>query len=103
MQPHSASSRTSLVKIGGSLGIAATLIALAILVAGCFQLDAVFMFSILPLALGLIGMVVTIVGEVTSPAHGDEDMQPAAAMFACLAGIVGGLAFMHVWMHWPKT
>ena len=101
MESHSSSSRTSLVKVGGSLGIAATLISLAILVAACFHLDAVFMFSILPLGLGVIGLVLTIVGEVTHPAHGDEDSQPIAAVFTCVAGIIGGLLFMHVWAHWP--
>ena len=48
--------------LGGALGIAACLIGLAIFLVACAGFGAVFMLSIIPLILGAVGFVLSIVG-----------------------------------------
>jgi hypothetical protein len=90
--------RPTPVKIGGSLGIAAVLIAMAVLLAGLFGFDAAAMLAPLALALAIIGFVVTIIGGVLRPYHGNEETQPLAAFFVCVIGIVAALLEMYMMM-----
>jgi|SRR4051794_25713643 FtsH-binding integral membrane protein len=89
-----ASRQTSLVKIGGALGVAATFIALAVFLVACFGFDAVFMLSPLALVLAAVGFVLTVIGAVMRQHLGNEEAQPIAAVFVCLIGIVAGLIEM---------
>jgi hypothetical protein len=98
---HDSSRKTSLVKIGGSIGIAATFIALASFVMALFGFLAAMMLSPLALVMGLVGIVVSIAGAVMHPAHGDEETQPIAALFVCLMAIVGGLIQFQIWRALP--
>lgn len=82
--------RTSIVQIGGSLGIAGTCIATAIFLAGIFRQDAAFMLSILPVILGGVGMFLSIGGSICHPCSGDEDTQPLAALFVSLMSLIFG-------------
>jgi hypothetical protein len=79
------------VKIGGSLGIAAVCICIAVLLAGLFGFDAAAMLAPLALALAIIGIIVTIIGGVMRPYAGAEETQPLAAFFVCVIGIVASL------------
>jgi hypothetical protein len=89
--------RTSLVKIGGSLGIAATFIAVAVFVVACFRLEAVLILSPLPLLLGAVGLVLSVIGGVIRKHVHDEETQPIAAMFACITGVV--LGTVELWIY----
>jgi hypothetical protein len=92
-------SATSPAQVGGLLGIAACLIGLAIFVAGCFGLNAAFIFSPLPLALGAAGLLLTFFGGLFFKGKA-EDTHVVAALFISLFGIVGALLEMSVWLHW---
>jgi hypothetical protein len=87
-----------LVKLGGSLGIASSFIGLAIFLAGMFGVSAVFMLSILPLALGGVGMVITIVGSMMHTPGGPDETAPIAAIFCCLFGVIFGAIEWYIWM-----
>lgn len=86
-------------KIGGALGIAGTIIGIAIFVAGCFGFGASFMLSPIPLALGVIGLVLTIIGGFQRHA-GVEDTHIVASYLINIAVIAGGLLEMAVWLGW---
>src|SRR3954471_12239273 len=83
--------QSSLAKVGGALGIAATLIAMAVFLVACFNFDAIFMLSPLVVLLAAIGFVLSIVGGVMRPHLGNEETQPVAALFVSLIGLVAGL------------
>ena len=100
MNQTTSSRATSLAQIGGALGIAACLIGLAIFLVACAGFGAVFMLSIIPLILGAVGFVLSIVGpNVQKTAH-IEDTAVFAAIFLNLLGIVGALMLMSVWLGW---
>jgi hypothetical protein len=90
--------RPSPVKIGGSLGIAASFIAMAVFLAGLFGFEAAFMLAPLALALAILGFVVTIVGGVMRKYDGNEETQPVAAFFVCVIGIVAALIEIYIAM-----
>jgi hypothetical protein len=96
-----ASRRTSLVQIGGSLGIAACIIGLAIFLTACAGFNAAFTLSLIPLALALPGLIITIVGGFTQKDMPIEDTAAIAAMFVTIAGTIGGLLEVAVWRGWP--
>jgi hypothetical protein len=99
MQQSELTRRTSLVKIGGALGIAASLIAIATFTAALFRLDAILMLSFIPLIFGTLGLVISIIGGVTSTHHGEDETHPISALFVCLFGIIGGALELYAWMH----
>lgn len=91
----------SLVRLGGSLGIAATSISLAIFTLGCFGFTAAFkVLPIIPIVLSAPGMVLTIIGATIKKSAGDEDTQTMAAMFVNLVGFVGALLELAIWLNW---
>ncbi|HEX3356528.1 MAG TPA: hypothetical protein VHS31_06055 [Tepidisphaeraceae bacterium] len=90
----------SLVQLGGGLGIAACFIGLAIFLAACCGFNAVFMLSIIPLALGGIGFILSIVGPLVQKSIHVEDSAVFAAIFLGLLGIVGSLMLMSAWLGW---
>jgi len=90
--------------VGAVLGISASLVGLSIFIAGCFGL-ASFMFSPLPLLLGLVGLILTIVGATTRKGR-IEDAQILASMFVNFIAIVGALLELAAWNGWtvlPKA
>ncbi len=91
--------KATLARIGASLGIAANCIGWIIFLALCHGFSAAAVLAPLPLALGLVGMVLTVVGAVTQP-HADVDTHVLASIFLNLFGIVGGLLEMAVWRNW---
>ena len=91
----------SLVRIGGSLGIAATSISLAIFTLGCFGFRAAFnVLPIIPMVLSIPGMILTIIGATLKKTPGDEDTQTMAAMYVNLLGFVGALLELSIWLGW---
>src|SRR4051812_44457139 len=98
-QPTS-SRTTPLAHLGGGLGIAACFIGLAIFFAACAGFSAVFMLSVISLALSTVGIVLSILGpNIQKHAH-VEDSAVFAAIFLNLLGIVGSLMLMSAWLGW---
>ena len=93
---------TSLVKLGGYLAIAGTIIGTFIFVFGCFGFGAAFTLSIIPAALGGAGLILGIVGGVTQPhAPGIEDTQVLASIVLSLAVLCGGMIEILIWRGIP--
>jgi hypothetical protein len=89
-----ASRQSSLVKIGGALGIAASFIGLAAFLVASFGFEAAFMLAPLALVLATVGFVLVIVGGVLHKHVGNDETQPVAALFVCIIGIVAGAVEM---------
>ena len=100
MTQSTSSRATPLAHLGGGLGIAACLIGLLIFFVACAGFGAVFMLSILPVILGAIGFVLSIIGPIIQKHAHVEDSAVFAAIFLNILGIVGGLLLMSVWLNW---
>jgi hypothetical protein len=92
--------KTSLVTIGGYLGVAGNAIGWMTFLLMCFGFSAAVNLAILPFGLGLVGIILTIYGGVMHPHAGDVDTHVLASLFINLFAIVGGLCLMAVWMRW---
>src|SRR5690348_4018932 len=73
--------KTYLVQIGGALGIAGSIIGLGIFLMACAGFDAAFSLSLIPLALGVPGLILTIIGGFAQETPGLEDTAAIAAIF----------------------
>ena len=91
--------QSALLQVGSAMGIAAVVLGVLIFVGSCFGFEAALVFSPLPLGLGSVGLVLTIVGAVISRAV--VDTQVLAALFVNAFGLAGGLLEMAAWMRWP--
>ena len=91
--------RASLAKIGASLGIAGSIIGIAIFVLGCFGFSAAFALSLIPLILGIPGLLITIIGGFQKHT-GVEDTHVVASYLINIAVISGALLEMAVWLNW---
>jgi hypothetical protein len=100
MSQSTSTRTTSLLYLGGGLGIAACIIGLIIFFTGCAGFNAVFMLSILPLLLGGFGLVLSVLGPTVQKQIHVDDPNVFAALFLNVLGIVGGLLLMSVWMGW---
>jgi hypothetical protein len=90
-----------LLRLGGALGIAACLVGLLILVAACAGLNRVVVLSLVPVGLSIPGLVVSMVGAIKDKAAIVEDTHVLHALFANIAGLLGGLLEMAAWLRWP--
>jgi hypothetical protein len=90
----------SVTKIGGALSVAASMIGFLIFMVGCAGFDAVFPFAILPLALAVIGLILTIAGGLANRTSGMEDTHVVASYFLNVASILGALLLISVWRGW---
>ena len=98
-QVATTSRRVPLAKIGGSLGIAGSIICIAVFVLGCFGFSAAFSLSLIPLILGIPGLLITIVGGFQKHT-GVEDTHVVASYLINIAVISGALLEMAVWLNW---
>ena len=89
----------SLAKIGGALGIAGSVIGILIFLAGCFGFSAAFYLSLIPLILGVPGLVLTIIGGFQKN-PGIEDTGIIASYLINIAVIAGSLLLVAAWLHW---
>ena len=89
-----------LVRIGGALGIAASIIGLGILLAACGGMNKVLTLSIIPVALAAPGLILTVIGAIVQKDAISEDTHVLAAVFANICGLIGGLMEMSVWLKW---
>ncbi len=95
---HHSAPLTTISQVGGGLGIAGCCIGMLVFFGACFGFSASLYLSPLPLVMGLIGFVLTIVGAVMEP--NTEGPAVAAGLFLNLASIVGGLMEMAAWLSW---
>jgi hypothetical protein len=92
---------STLLRLGGGLGIAACLVGLLVFVAACAGLNKIIVLSLIPVGLSIPGLVVSLVGAVKDKAAITEDTHVLHALFANAAGLIGGLIEMASWLHWP--
>ena len=95
-----ARSGNSITKIGGAMGVAASLIGFAIFLVGCAGYSAVFPFAILPLILATLGLLLTVAGGMMNRTAGMEDTHVIASYFLNIASIFGAMLLISVWKGW---
>lgn len=89
------------LKIGGGLGIAAALIGLAAVVAGCAGFHKALVLGVVVTILAAAGLVTALVGAWTQKHLIAEDTHVMQALFANVIGLVGGILEMAVAFNWP--
>lgn len=99
--PGAARGGVSLVKVGGALAIAGTIIGTLIFVAGCFGFGAAFALSPIPTIFGAVGLTLAIIGGVAQQPVGVEDTHVLAAILIGIAVLVGGLLEIAIWRGVP--
>jgi hypothetical protein len=90
--------RSSLLQIGGGLGIAAFSIGLLIFLGACFGFSASLVLAPLPVLMGVASLVLTVIGGVMDE-HA-EGPAVVAGLFISVAAIVGGLLEWAAWQGW---
>lgn len=94
--------RPVLLRSGGALGVAACAAGILIMLAACGGSTAALWGSFVPVLLGGIGFLITILGAVLEKRkYADEDTHVLAALFACTMGIIGGVVEMAAHHKWP--
>ena len=89
----------SLIELGGSLGIAACAIGMAIFMGACLGFDKSFALSAIPLLMGAAGLIITVVGGVKR--HGGVEQTPiVAGLFLNVFALVGALLEIALWQNW---
>lgn len=91
---------SKLVRAGGALGIAGCSIGLVVFIGTCAGFDAAFYFSPIPLVMGAVALVLTIVGAMQQRTMALEDTHVLAAFFISLMALFGGLIEVATWRHW---
>jgi hypothetical protein len=89
------------VRLGGGLGIAGSCVGLAVFVAMCFGFGRASVLSIVPLGLGTVGLILSLVGAWTQKDRISEDTHVLQALFVNAISIIGALLQMAVWFNWP--
>jgi len=92
---------SSIAKIGGALGVAGTFIGFALFVAGCAGYGAAFALALIPLILGVVGLVLTVVGGFFSKDIGLEDPQVVSCYAINIAVIAGAMLEFAIYKGWP--
>jgi hypothetical protein len=104
-RPGLQAGQSNLLHLGGALSIGGGLLGLFIFVLSCFGLSAALVLSPLPLLLGSVGLVLSIVGGIFKAAE-TEDTHVLAALFISFFTMMGGLLELAAWRGWtiiPKV
>ena len=91
---------SGMLRLGGGLGIAACFVGLAVMVAACAGLNMALALSLVPVGLSSVGLVVSVVGAISQKRLITEDTHVLHALFANMAGLIGGLLEMTAWRNW---
>jgi hypothetical protein len=95
--PHAR--KAPLVFFGGVLGLGACAVGMGVFLLACLGFDVGFALWWVPVILGAVGMVATILGGVL--AHGGvEHTAIVAGLFCNLFALVGGLLECALWKGW---
>src|SRR5215471_4766427 len=86
-----APTRTPLVHVGGALGIASVILGFLIFLTACAGFDAALKLALLPVLLGLPGLVLIPIGGLLQKHAPVQDTHVLAAIFLTVFGTVGGL------------
>jgi hypothetical protein len=70
------------------------------MVAACAGLNKVVVLSLVPVALSIPGLIISVVGAIVQKNQIAEDTHVMHALFANLAGLIGGLLEMAAWQNW---
>lgn len=91
--------KSPLTSFGGVLGLSACGVGLAIFFLGCLGINFGFALWWVPILLGTVGIVATILGGIL--AHGGvENTAIVAGLFCNLFALVGGLLECAYWKGW---
>jgi hypothetical protein len=99
--PSASSPSAARVRLGGALGIAGSIIGLLIFVVACAGFDGAFLFSMLPVAMGAVGLIIAFTAALQQKSLVIEDTHVTASFFVNFIAIVGGLLEMAIWLKWP--
>ena len=80
--------------------MAACFVGLAVMVAACAGLNMALALSLVPVGLSSVGLVVSVVGAISQKRLITEDTHVLHALFANMAGLIGGLLEMTAWRNW---
>jgi len=99
-EPQRRARRPLLIWLAGAAGIAACLIGIGILLAGCAGSARAMELSPLPVGLGVLAILLTVCGGVLAGERIVETTHVLAALFTGVCGIAGGLLEMAAWLGW---
>ena len=88
------------VRLGGGLGIAASVVGLIVFLGACAGFEKALVLSVIPILLGAVGLVLSLWGAFVEKDQISEDTHVLQALFVCAIGIIGGLLQMAVWRGW---
>ena len=92
--------KSALVWLGGVLGVAGCCIGFGVFFAACAGLAAALKVSVAPVALGGLGLLLTLLGGAIARDRLTEDTHVLASFFANLCSVLGGILEMCVWRGW---
>lgn len=93
--------RPTLARVGGALGVAGCCVGLLLFLVACAGFDAAFVLSVIPLILGVVGLVLVCAGGFSRRSEEMAETHFVFALFLCFLAAVGGLVELALWRGWP--
>lgn len=90
-----------LLKVGGGLGIAASVIGLLALILACAGFNKALYLGVVVVVMSAAGLVVALVGAFTQKHLISEDTHVLQALFTNAIGLLGGFLEMAIAFGWP--
>lgn len=94
-------SESVLLRAGGAFGVAAWCIGTAIFLAACCGFNGAFAFSVVPVVLSAVGLVLALAATLLQPERITAQSQVLLAFFVTITALIGSLFEMSVWLGWP--
>ena len=95
-----AESTSPLLRLAGMIGLAACVLGLVLLLAGCAGAKW-FAASPVIILMGSAGLLISLLGALTQRRRISEETHVLLAVFTNVIAIIGGLIEMAVWKGWP--
>ncbi len=92
--------RSTLLRMGGTIGFAAATIGILLFLIGCAGYGAAFRLSMIPVGLGAFGLVLSLVAGLTARNRLSDGTQVLAGVFTGVLGLLSGLCEMAIWLNW---